>query len=200
MLAAVLMAGAEAADWLQFRGPLGSGIASDAKPPTTWSSTQNVKWKAALPGAGTSSPIVVGDKLFLTCWTGGPGAANDSRLKRHLVCVERETGKILWSKAIEAEAQADRYDGFLQEHGYASQTPVSDGERVFVYFGKGGALAFDLEQGTLARQSGHGVECERLGFRLEPDPLQGQSHYQRFRGKPRRVRLGQGHWQTAVEG
>lgn len=170
MLAAVLMAGAEAADWLQFRGPLGSGIASDAKPPTTWSSTQNVKWKAALPGAGTSSPIVVGDKLFLTCWTGGPGAANDSRLQRHLVCIERETGKILWSKAIEAEAQADRYDGFLQEHGYASQTPVSDGERVFVYFGKGGALAFDLEGKELWRAS-LGTESNAKGWGSGSSPI-----------------------------
>lgn len=136
-----------AADWPQFRGPNGSGVAPDAEPPTTWSDSKNLKWKTPLPGAGTSSPIVVGDKVFVTSWTDGQGA----RLQRQLVCVDRLTGKILWSKKVEGEAQPDRYDGYLREHGYASHTPASDGERVYVYFGRGGALAFDLEGAELWR-------------------------------------------------
>ncbi|HSH94785.1 MAG TPA: PQQ-binding-like beta-propeller repeat protein [Roseimicrobium sp.] len=136
------------ADWSQFRGPGGSGIAAGSKPPTAWSDSQNVRWKAQLPGPGTSSPIAVGDKLFVTCWSGygaSPSAARTAGLTRHLVCVQRSSGKILWSKAVQGEAQADSYDGFMQEHGYASHTPVTDGERVYVYFGRGGALAFDLD-------------------------------------------------------
>src|ERR1043166_4253807 len=58
------------ADWPQFRGANGSGIAVVAKPPITWSETQNLKWKLELPGQGTSSPIVVGDGVFVTCWSG----------------------------------------------------------------------------------------------------------------------------------
>ncbi|NBV20975.1 MAG: serine/threonine protein kinase [Proteobacteria bacterium] len=130
-------------DWSRFRGANGSGIAVGAQPPTTWSDTQNLKWKTELPGAGTSSPIVVGERVFLTCWT-GTGAVT-----RQLVCVSRASGKILWAKSVAGEASPDRYDGFLQEHGYASHTPVSDGEKVFVYFGRGGAAAFDLEGNQL---------------------------------------------------
>lgn len=86
-----LIARAQAGDWTQFHGPNGSGIPPDAKPPTTWSEPQNLKWKLLLPGAGTSSPILVGGKTFLTCWISGDA----SRLQRQLVCLNCETGKIL---------------------------------------------------------------------------------------------------------
>ncbi len=131
------------ADWLQFRGPNGAGIAADAEPPVTWSDTDNLKWKRALPGPGTSSPIVVGDKVFVTCWT-GPGTGG-GKLERHLVCIHRTKGEVLWSKAVAGEARPDTYGGFIQDHGYASHTPASDGERVYVYFGRGGAHAFDMD-------------------------------------------------------
>ena len=101
LFAAAQLAGA--ADWPRFRGPNGAGIASDAKPPTTWSDTQNVKWKTALPGPGASSPIVSGDRLFVTCYSGygdDKSATDVQKLQRHLICVNRKDGKILWSKAI----------------------------------------------------------------------------------------------------
>ena len=126
-------------DWPRFRGPNGSGIAVGAQPPTAWSDTQNLKWKTGLPGPGTSSPIVVGERVFLTCWTG------TGTVTRQLVCVSRASGRILWAKSVAGENSPDRYDGFLQEHGYASHTPASDGKNVFVYFGRGGAAAFDLD-------------------------------------------------------
>ncbi len=133
-------------DWPRFRGPNGSGIAEAAQPPTTWSDSQNIKWKTATPGPGSSSPIMVSNKIFLTCWSGyADGTGNDpSKLKRHLICLDRSTGKELWSRDIGAEPNVDYYDEFLKEHGYASQTPASDGERVYVYYGKAGALAYDL--------------------------------------------------------
>jgi outer membrane protein assembly factor BamB len=131
-------------DWSRFRGPNGSGAAPDAKTPLTWTSKENVRWKAQLPGPGTSSPIIVGGKIFVTCWTGVGDGANGP-LVRHVVCLDRATGKQLWAKAVPGETNVDSYSGFLQEHGYASSTPVSDGERVYVFFGKAGALAFDLE-------------------------------------------------------
>ena len=151
MLTLAFPAVSRAADWAQFRGPGGSGVSPDAKPPTVWSDTQNVKWKTPLPGAGTASPILVGEKIFVTCWTGGGAEGNTARLQRQLVCLNRETGRILWSKSVDGEAQVDRYDGYMQEHGYASHTPASDGQRVYVYFGKGGALAFDLDGKELWR-------------------------------------------------
>lgn len=136
-----------ASDWRQFRGPNGSGIAAaDATPATTWSDAQNLKWKVALPGPGSSCPIVVGERVFVTCYSGyGDGGGSPDKLQRHLVCVDRATGKILWDKSVPAELPEDPFSGYLTEHGYASSTTVTDGERVYVFFGKTGALAFDLE-------------------------------------------------------
>ena len=88
-----------AGDWPRFRGPNGSGISPDeAAVPTEWSPTENLKWKTPLPGAGVSSPIVVGDRVFVTCYSGygidrrDPGEIEN--LKRHLVCVDRESGDV----------------------------------------------------------------------------------------------------------
>ena len=133
-------------DWPRFRGENGGGIAINANPPTTWSDTNNVRWKTELPGAGTSSPIVSGNHVFLTTWTGyGERNNNDpEQLKRLVLCFDRNTGKKLWSSEVPSETNVDFYDGFLQEHGFASHTPATDGERLYVYFGKGGAAAFDF--------------------------------------------------------
>lgn len=151
--------------WLRFRGPNGSGIADGAQPPTTWSDAQNLKWKIELPGAGTSSPIVVGERVIVTCWTG----AGAGELSRQLVCVERQSGKILWTTAVPGEASPDRYQGFFREHGYASHTPVSDGEKVFAYFGRGGAAAFDLDGKLLWQvQLGNGSNAKNWGSAASP--------------------------------
>src|ERR1700728_359659 len=89
-----------AVDWPRFRGPAGSGTTEDAKVPTEWSDQKNLKWKLALPGKGFSSPIVVGDLVFVTCFTGGTGDLKD--LKRYLICADRQQGKTLWSKEVAA--------------------------------------------------------------------------------------------------
>lgn len=136
-----------AADWPRFRGAEGDGIARDADVPLTWSDTENLAWKVALPGPGSSSPIVWGDKVFVTCWTGYGGAAGSdiSALTRHLICLRLTDGSILWDVKVPASQPEDPYEGFLTEHGYATHTPVTDGVNVFVFFGKSGALAFDMD-------------------------------------------------------
>jgi len=144
-----------AADWPRFRGPGGLGTAPDKNLPTTWSATENVVWKTALPGAGSSSPIVVGKKVFVTCYKGygdgrGEGAMKD--LKLILVCLDRK-GAILWQQEVPAELPEEPYRGYVANHGYASSTPVSDGERVFVFFGKTGVFAYDLAGNQVWRQS-----------------------------------------------
>ena len=139
---------AHAEDWPRFRGPAGAGVAAGPAVPTEWSESKNLRWKAALPGAGTSSPIVVGDHVFVTCYDGYgvPDESGDSAasLVRHLICFSRSDGAELWRKTIPARQPEDPSRGFLTEHGYASSTPVSDGERVYVMFGKSGVFAFDL--------------------------------------------------------
>lgn len=162
----------DAAEWPQFRGPRGSAIAADAQPPTTWSTTQNLAWKVDLPGPGSSSPIVSGERVFVTCYSGygvekGVGSPED--LRRHLICLERRSGKILWDRPVPAELPEDPYRGYLTEHGYASSTPVTDGERVYVFFGKTGALAFDVEGTQLWKVSlGKASSNRRWGSGASP--------------------------------
>ena len=137
-----------AEDWAQFRGPQSAGKALEETAPLTWSDTENLKWKAELPGPGSSSPIVVGDRVFVTCYSGygvGKDAGGIDDLQRHLICIDRHDGKLQWQKTIDADQPEDTYRGFINEHGYASNTPVSDGERVYAFFGKSGVIAFDLQ-------------------------------------------------------
>jgi outer membrane protein assembly factor BamB len=140
---------AEAADWSRFRGPNGSAVSDARGVPTEWSDSKNLAWKTELPGPGSSSPIIVGDRVFVTCYSGygtSRGAAGDiKQLQRHLICVSLKDGKILWDKPVVSAQSEDRFSGFLQDHGYATSTPTSDGEHVFVFFGKSGVLAFDLD-------------------------------------------------------
>ena len=137
------------ADWPQFRGPSGDGISVAAEVPLTWSETQGVAWRTPLPGPGSSSPIVWGDRVMVTCYSGYGirDAANGPKegLKRHLVCARLTDGEVLWTKTIAAELPEDDYTGYLTEHGYASSTPVTDGQQIFVFFGKTGVLAFDMD-------------------------------------------------------
>src|SRR4051812_24263245 len=99
--AALVAPSAAGAEWLQFRGPGGSGISGETGLPATWSSKENIVWRAKLPGPGTSSPIVVGKRVYLTCYSGyglEPDQGEMNRLMRHLVCIDRARGDILWTR------------------------------------------------------------------------------------------------------
>jgi outer membrane protein assembly factor BamB len=133
--AAVLAASAIGADkplvWPQFRGPNGSGVADDQKPPIEFGPDKNVKWKVNCP-SGFSSPIVAGDKLVLTAFEGG---------KLYTIAYTRADGKEAWR----AEAPAKQIEGYHKTEGSpAASTPVSDGERVISYFGSSGLFCYDL--------------------------------------------------------
>jgi outer membrane protein assembly factor BamB len=137
---------AGAADWPRFRGPNGTGVgASDV--PLEWSETKHLLWKTPLPGPGSSSPVVQGDRVFVTCYSGyGTGTGGDpAGLVRHLVCVDRATGATTWQRDVAAVLPEDAYEGFLTEHGYASSTPATDGDAVYAFFGKSGVIAFDMD-------------------------------------------------------
>jgi len=139
----------QGADWVQFRGPRSTGVSTAAHLPLTWSETENLRWKAELPGAGASSPIVLGDRIFVTCYSGyGLPKSNGGDMKslqRQIVCISRNSGQTLWANTVAGELPEDQYQGYLSEHGYASGTPVTDGERVYCFFGKSGVVAYDLE-------------------------------------------------------
>ena len=138
------------ADWLQFRGPGGTGTSTETGLPTTWSSTENVVWRTKLPGPGTSSPIVVGKRVYLTCYSGyglEPGKGDMDKLMRHLVCVDRQKGAILWTRDFKPVLPESKYGpgGNESEHGYSSSTLASDGKHLFVFFGKSGVYCLDLD-------------------------------------------------------
>lgn len=165
LLAATMTSYGQAADWSRFRGENGSGLSSsDAPTPTTWSEEENLKWSLELPGPGLSSPIVVGDRVFVTCWTGyvagGDSSDNQEDLKRVLVCVDRQSGEINWTRSVDAKLPEDEYSGMFAEHGFASHTPASDGDMVVAFFGKTGVFAYDMEGNELWRAD--------VGSELEP--------------------------------
>lgn len=153
----ILPHAAHAEDWLRFRGPNGSGL-SDSAVPVEFGQKQNMKWQLELPGRGVSSPIVVGDKVFVTCYSGyGMGGDEEGSLddlERHLVCVDRSTGKTIWTATESAATPEDPYSGMgVPAHGYASHTPTSDGQRVYAFFGKSGVFAYDMDGNKVWHQS-----------------------------------------------
>jgi outer membrane protein assembly factor BamB len=137
LLPAPLFAGTAAGDWPRFRGPRGDGTSPDAAP-VTWSGEENLLWKTGLPGMGASSPIVVGGRIYLTA-SAAPGEEDP---KRQVLCLESKDGSVVWTKDVKSKLPEQ---GKIREnHGYASSTPVSDGERIYAFFGKSGVVAFDL--------------------------------------------------------
>jgi outer membrane protein assembly factor BamB len=155
-----------AADWPRFRGSTGDGISNDAKIPTEWSDNNNLTWKLEMPGKGFSSPIVVGDYVFVTCYSGVDGDLKN--LKRHLLCVHRHEGEVVWSSVVLSAAPEIRGPSYGTSHGYASHTPVSDGERVYVVFGNTGVLAFDMKGKQLWQRSIGTENAARFGSAASP--------------------------------
>jgi hypothetical protein len=120
--------------WPRWRGPSGQGLATGTGYPDTWSPTQGVLWKTAVPGAGNSSPIVWGDHIFVT-------SSYEGGRKLSLLAYRRSDGRLLW----ETPAPAGRTDsGAHYKNGHASSTPATDGQRVYVLFGARGLFAFDF--------------------------------------------------------
>lgn len=143
-------------DWPQWRGPLASGVNPTANPPLEWSETKNVRWKVELPGKGHSSPIVVGDKIFLTAahpvgvaqapvYDQAPGTHDNVPVThRHeflVLCLSRKNGEILWKKVVD---ETFPHEGGHETGSLANNSAVSDGELVYVFFGSHGLFCFDL--------------------------------------------------------
>jgi outer membrane protein assembly factor BamB len=157
-----------AGDWHQFRGPRGDGSSSSKSLPVTWSQNEGIVWKTPLTGAGASSPVVWGDRIYLTSYTGYgvPGESGGSldRLERHLLAFSRSDGKLLWDKAIAAKLPEEQS---IRDHGYAANTPAADGERVYAFFGKSGVIAFD-HQGEQLWTASVGTKTSGWGTAASP--------------------------------
>jgi outer membrane protein assembly factor BamB len=154
-------------DWPRWRGPFDNGVArGDA--PLKWSDNENIAWKIALPGKGNSSPVIWGDKIFLTSAvpttaSAAPPAADAAQAgggrrrggfgqgatveqpehKLTVLCYDRKSGKLLWERVVKT---VKPHEGYHQRYGsFASNTPVTDGKRLYTSFGSNGAYAFDLD-------------------------------------------------------
>lgn len=133
-----------AGNWGHWRGPSGNGTAADASPPTEWSSTKNVKWKMALPGRGSSSPVIWEDRVFVT--TAVPVEANSRgrlpNLEFTVLCFGRADGKLLWKQiAVTAVPHQETHS----TNGFASASPCTDGQHVYAHFGSRGLYCYTLD-------------------------------------------------------
>jgi hypothetical protein len=155
----LLAAAATAQDlaWPGFRGPGRDGVAPAGDPPVAWSDTENVSWKLALPGPGSSSPIVVGERVIVACYSGFGSYLDDGgdrgKLRCHLVCVSRADGEIVWERTIDCPLASEPPRVQTSEHGFASPTPITDGETIWAYFGPAGVVAVAADDGAIRWQS-----------------------------------------------
>jgi len=182
--------GAES-NWGFWRGPDASGAApAGAKPPTEWSADKNVRWKTAIPGEGSGTVVVWGDRVFLqTAVKAGqsendesasqsPAAGRERRFRRSggggrseggspsashqfiLMCLDRGTGDVLWQKVAVEEVP---HEGHHQTHAFGSHSPVTNGREVIGFFGSRGIFCYDLD-GNLKWQQDLGDMTMRNGF------------------------------------
>ncbi len=169
-------------NWPQFRGAASLGVATNADLPDTWSATENVAWKTDVPGRGWSSPVVWGEKIFLTTvvnlgeaeepkkglyFGGNRPKPPESEHKWEVVCLDLNDGHVLWEKTAHEGVPATPIH---LKNSYASETPVTDGERLYAYFGNVGVFCYDFD-GKLLWQ--HDVESHpmRYGWGTAASPV-----------------------------
>jgi outer membrane protein assembly factor BamB len=127
-----------AENWPQFRGPTGQGVSSEKNIPSQWSSIENIAWKTSIPGESWSSPIIWGDRVFLT-------TATDNGESCRVLSLDRISGEILWNREVFKQVPR-RKEG---RNTYATPTAATDGERVYACFGDGSFSALSLEGSIL---------------------------------------------------
>jgi outer membrane protein assembly factor BamB len=135
-----------AADWPQFRGPDANGLADEANLPDQWDAEANVKWKAAIPGSGWSAPVVANDRIIVTTAV-SEGEDNQDSVHRYEVhCFDLASGMPLWHRvASESKPRIPKHP----DNTYASETPVTDGQRIVAYFGMTGVFCYDFDGNLL---------------------------------------------------
>ena len=147
--------------WPQFRGPEARGVASGPNLPDRWSASENIAWKTDVPGRAWSSPIVWGSRVFLTTavnsgeletpkkglyFGGNRPEPREVRLDYKVLCLDLPSGKMLWERSVH---QGSANSPIHLKNSFASETPVTDGERVYAYFGNQGLYCLDLDGNLL---------------------------------------------------
>jgi hypothetical protein len=173
---------AAASSWPHWRGPTGNGVSPEGQPPLSWSASKNVAWKTAIQGSGSASPVVWGDRVFVA--TAVPAAAASGRDKKApgddkgggrgrddrappaphrflLLAVDRASGKIVWERAA---IETTPHQGHHQDHGFASASPCTDGERVYAHFGSRGLYCYDFKGELVWKHTEFGAMDTRNSF------------------------------------
>jgi len=142
----ISVSGLFADNWPQWRGPHGTGVSGESTLPTRWSTNENVRWRTALPARGNSTPVIWGNRVFITqpVETARTESAAESELKkgtrRTVMCFDRSNGKILWQSGVDPKVDEPTH----ADNPYCSGSAVTDGERVIAWFGSPGIYAYDF--------------------------------------------------------
>lgn len=130
-----------AENWPHWRGEGGSGVSTSASPPTTWSETENVKWKIDVPGRGSGSPIVWEDRVYIVTSVPAEGGASGA-LDFILMSIDRETGDVVWQRTA---TTGTPHEGTHGTNNYASASPTTDGQHIYAHFGSQGLYCFTMD-------------------------------------------------------
>lgn len=179
-----------AGNWAHWRGPTGNGVAQDAQPPVQWSSTEHVKWKVAIPGRSSGSPVIWENRVFVVTAVPaggsgtapaqrpeargsrpsqdsqtasgrrGRGPARLSKLAFKLFCFDRDTGKLIWEKTA---TEGTPHQGMHPTNSFASASPCTDGKHVYAHFGSRGLYCYSMA-GKLKWQRNFGQMETRNSF------------------------------------
>lgn len=165
-------------NWPQWRGPLATGVGPLADPPVTWSETENVRWKVAIPGRGHATPAVWGDRVYVLSAVpvGTPdpvapqseetgrrrfrGVKPNSVLEFTLFALDRSDGSVVWKRVAR---KVKPHEGTHLDGSWSSGSPITDGERIFAQFGSQGLYAYDWD-GELLWSRDLGDMSTRMGF------------------------------------
>ncbi len=158
------ISGVAGKNWMQWRGPAETGAALFGNPPTEFSETKNLKWKTEIPGKGHATPIIWGDQIILLTAVptdkkpsegeakqeagrmGPPSSGTDFVHKFEVISVDRKTGKVQWEKVVKEEIPLERTHNL---GSWASNSPVTDGENIYAYFGSRGLYCLDFKGNIL---------------------------------------------------
>lgn len=138
--ATALHADTTASDWPHWRGPSGNGTSPDATPPVEFGPEKLLRWKVAIPGRGSSSPVVLGQDVYVT--TAVPVAGQSGRFDFRVLCIDRASGQIRWSRTV---VEAVPHEGTHQTNGFASASPCTLGQRVYAHFGSRGLFCLSRD-------------------------------------------------------
>jgi outer membrane protein assembly factor BamB len=146
-------------EWPWWRGPLGNGVSPDGDPPLRWSETENVRFKVAIEGDGLATPVVHAERIYVLSAKALEGSAKNATQRFLVTAFDRRDGSVKWQRVA---VERVPHEGHHQESGWATASPITDGERLYAHFGSAGTFAYSLEGELLWK-----VDLGDMATRLE---------------------------------